>query len=68
MDPDDRFHLGSQVHTGVQAVAWVVNLRLSSNFGGATKSGVYATRDCPQYLHIAAIACTGCAEFERGDR
>jgi hypothetical protein len=45
-----------------------VILRQSSNFGGATVSGVYANRDCPQYFHIAASAYAGGAQFEWGDR
>ena len=43
-------------------------LRQSSNFGGATVSGVYANRDCPQYFYIAPDPPTGGAQFERGDR
>ena len=46
----------------------VVILRRSSNFGGATISGVYANRDCSQHFHIAAAASFGGAQFERGDR
>jgi hypothetical protein len=53
---------------GGQAAAPVVILRQSSNFGGATVSGVYANRDFPQYFYIAPDPFTGGAQFERGDR
>jgi len=45
-----------------------VILRQSSNFGGATVSGVYADRDCAQYFYIAAVADAGGAQFERSHR
>jgi type II secretory pathway pseudopilin PulG len=32
-----------------------VILRQSSNFGGATVSGVYANRDCPQYFILLLL-------------
>ena len=41
-------------------------LRQSSNFGGATISGVYVNRDCPQHFYIAAAAAIGGTQFERG--
>jgi hypothetical protein len=53
---------------GVQAAPSVVILRQSSNFGGATVSGVYTNRDCAQYFYIAPDPFTGGAQFERGDR
>ena len=43
-------------------------LRQSSNFGGATVSGVYTNRDCAQYFYIADAASTGGAQFEWSDR
>src|SRR5207249_10701298 len=42
----------------------VVILRRSSNFGGATFSGVYVNRDCPGLFHPDAAASAGCAQLE----
>ena len=63
----DCFFLAANCTTNLPLVP-VVILRQSSNFGGATVSGVYANRDCPQYFHIAADPSTGSAQFEWGDR
>src|SRR5215469_3923300 len=49
-------------------VVLVVILRRSSNFAGATVSGVYADRDCAQYFYIAVDTLTGSAQFERRNR
>src|SRR5207249_3914328 len=45
--------------------ASVVILRRSSNFGGATFSGVYFNRDCPGHFHTDAAASAGGAQLER---
>src|SRR5439155_12474437 len=45
--------------------ASVVILRRSSNFGGATFSGVYVNRDCLIHFHTDAAANAGGAQLER---
>lgn len=43
----------------------VVILRRSSNFDGATFSGVYVNRDCPFHFHTDAAANAGGAQLNR---
>src|SRR2546421_8588087 len=59
----ERFNSKTFASRGVEAS--VVILRRSSNFGGATFSGVYVNRNCPVHFYTDAAADAGGAQLDR---